>query len=68
MGGESAEKYQGFEAGFRLHVSATYAAIKVCPCPGSIASATETHVSVTIGSRALPQLSVHIWRMLAATG
>ena len=29
MGGDNAEKYQGLEAGFRLHVSATYAAVKV---------------------------------------
>ncbi len=33
MGGDNAEKYQGFEAGFRLHVSATYAAVKVQQCP-----------------------------------
>jgi hypothetical protein len=33
MGGDNAEKYQGFEAGFRLHVSATYAAVKVRQCP-----------------------------------
>jgi hypothetical protein len=35
MGGDNAEKYQGFEAGFRLHVSATYAAVKVRRCPDS---------------------------------
>jgi hypothetical protein len=29
MTGDNAETYQGYEAGFRLHVSATYAAIKV---------------------------------------
>jgi hypothetical protein len=29
MGGDNAETYQGLEAGFRLHVSATYAAVKV---------------------------------------
>ena len=29
MGGDNAEKYQGLEAGFRLHVSATYTAVKV---------------------------------------
>lgn len=32
MSGDNAETYQGFEAGFHLHVSATYAAIKVRPC------------------------------------
>jgi hypothetical protein len=31
MGGDNAEKYEGLEAGFRLHVSATYAAVKVRP-------------------------------------
>jgi hypothetical protein len=29
MGGDNAEKYQGLEAGFRLHVSATLVAVKV---------------------------------------
>ena len=29
MTGDNAETYQGYEAGFHLHVSATYAAIKV---------------------------------------
>jgi hypothetical protein len=33
MGGEAAEMYLGLEAGFRLHVSATFVAIKVWdPC------------------------------------
>ena len=29
MGGDNAETYEGLEAGFRLHVSSTFAAIKV---------------------------------------
>ena len=37
MGGDNAETYQGLEAGFRLHVSATYAAVKVRPGQQAVA-------------------------------